>query len=30
MNEKFGLNDLNILLEEKIEIEKILFPSVNK
>ena len=30
MNEEFGLNDLNKLLEEKIKIEKILFPAVNK
>ena len=29
MNEEFGLNDLNELLEEKIEVEKIFFPSVN-
>ena len=30
MNEEFGLNDLNELLEEKIEVEKIFFPSVNQ
>ena len=30
MNEEFGLNDLDELLQEKIEVEKIFFPSVNQ
>ena len=30
MNGEFGLNNLNELLEEKLNIENIVFPSVNR